>query len=78
LTRKEHIQSDLFDLQSTKDLDEEYLDVVESIRQKFGYGSILRASSMNSYGTRKNEASQMAKYDVYESDLPLIYMGEVW
>ncbi len=78
LTRKEHIQSDLFDAQSTKDLDEEYLDVVESIRQKFGYGSILRASSMDSYGKRKNEASQMAKYDVYESDLPLIYMGEVW
>lgn len=78
LTRKEHIQSDLFDLQSTKDLDEEYLDVIESIRQKFGYGSILRASSMNSYGTRKNEASQMAKYDVYESGLPLIYLGEVW
>jgi nucleotidyltransferase/DNA polymerase involved in DNA repair len=78
LTRKEHIQSDLFDMQSEKDLDEEYLDVIESIRQKFGYGSILRASSMNSYSTRKMEASQMAKFDVYEPDLPLIYMGEAW
>lgn len=77
LRPSQYIQEDLFGQHEVVRGEHRIMEAVDSIRGKFGQGSITVLASMPSVVDRKKKLALRAKNEPYVAGLPLPYLGEV-